>query len=146
MRPVSAFRAYHASRLCGILLAPKSRSAREPDVVLPLEAMPRVSTPSSPTPAFIFDRSAIFKSSGGSAAGSTPIFELNRVLGRAGNPHVARLLALRNRRGRRRRGWPGQVTEFEANAAEGWANGHGQRSRLFAEGGLMPTKSVATSP
>lgn len=93
---------------------------KEPDAELPLDAPARVSTAEQSNTSVVFGREAMLKVFRRVTAGVHPDIELNRALGRAGNPHVARLL------GSFETWWDGEpcalgvVSEFAADSVEGW--------------------------
>lgn len=93
---------------------------KEPDVTLPLDVTPRISKAEQSNTSVVFADQAIFKLFRRVAAGINPDIELNRVLGRADNRHVARLLGSFETT---LDGQPcplGMVTAFAANSTEGW--------------------------
>jgi maltokinase len=106
----------------------------EPGAQLPIDSAARVFGAEQSNTSVIFEQAAMFKVFRRVSPGINTDIELNRVLGRADNPNVARLL------GSYETTWGpqpcplGMVTAFAPNSAEGWDMATASARELYGEG------------
>lgn len=125
----------HAKYLLSLFDSSESVGAvsfgKEPGAVLPLDGAPKVSSAEQSNTSVVFGKRAMFKAFRRITPGINPDIELNRVLARAANPHVARLLGSYEASIDDQAYSLGMVTEFAADSAEGWEMATASTRGLF---------------